>query len=86
MVRSATIGGIAAVRLGDHRAARQLFALARGIAPDQARPWARWAVSCVPPLAARIWAVDATEEHDAEQPATEPPPVDTAAATPEPAK
>lgn len=70
MVRSATIGGIAAVRLGDHREARRLFALARGISPDVAKVWARWMVSCVPPLATRVWAVpDDEAEPDAVEPA-----------------
>ncbi len=55
MVRSATAGAIAAVRLGDHDEARRLFRLARGIAPDEAKLWARWAVSCVPSLASRVW-------------------------------
>lgn len=89
MVRSATIGGIAAVRLGDHRAARQMFALARGVAPDQARPWARWAVSCVPPLARRVWAVEAPEAPEEpvdDELRAEHSPAETAAATPEPAK
>ena len=67
MVRSATIGGVAAVRLGDHSEARRLFALARGVSPDVPRLWARWAVSCVPPLAARVWAPLEADEVDAEQ-------------------
>jgi glycosyltransferase involved in cell wall biosynthesis len=58
MVRSATVGAIAAVRLGDHRRARRLFRLARGVAPERPRVWARWALSCVPPVAERIWADD----------------------------
>jgi hypothetical protein len=57
LVRSATAGAIAAVRLGEHREARRLFALARNLAPDQPRLWARWAVGCVPPLATRVWAL-----------------------------
>jgi hypothetical protein len=85
MVHSATIGGIAAVRLGEHREARRLFALARGIAPDQARTWARWAVSCVTPLAQRVWAAEVSEEPVAEIDAPEEPAVDATAA-PEPAK
>ncbi|MFN7148693.1 MAG: hypothetical protein ACK4V6_04355, partial [Microthrixaceae bacterium] len=56
LVRSATAGAIAAVRLGEHREARRLFALARNLAPDQPRLWARWAVGCVPPIATRVWA------------------------------
>ncbi len=60
MVRSATAGAIAAVRLGDHDEARRLFRLARGIAPDEARLWARWAVSCVPALATRVWTEPAS--------------------------
>lgn len=55
MVRSTTAGAIAAVRLGDHDEARRLFRLVRGIAPDEAKLWARWAVSCVPSLASRVW-------------------------------
>lgn len=88
MVRSATIGGIAAVRLGDHREARRLFALARGISPDVAKVWARWLVSCVPPLASRVWAVpDDPVEPDEVEPAV--PPVDATssdAVATEPAK
>jgi hypothetical protein len=80
MVRSATIGGIAAVRLGDRREARRLFALARGISPDVAKVWARWLVSCVPPLATRVWAVpdDPVESDEVEPDEVEPavPPVD----------
>lgn len=56
LVRSATVGAIAAVRLGDHREARRLFALARSVEPGDPRLWTRWATSCVPPLAARVWA------------------------------
>ncbi len=56
LVHSATVGAIAAVRLDDHRQARRLFRLARGVAPGEPRVWARWAVSCVPPLASRVWA------------------------------
>ena len=71
MVRSATIGGIAAVRLGEHREARRLFALARGVAPDRVRLWARWAVSCVPPVAARVWApLDEAETEPTTEPTT----------------
>jgi hypothetical protein len=64
LVRSATAGAIAAVRLGEHREARRLFALARNLAPDQPRLWARWAVGCVPPLATRVWAVPEPEGSD----------------------
>lgn len=62
LVRSATAGAIAAVRLGEHREARRLFALARNLAPDQPRLWARWAVGCIPPLATRVWAVPEPED------------------------
>jgi hypothetical protein len=91
MVRSATIGGIAAVRLGEHREARRLFALARGVAPDVPRLWARWAVSCVPPVAARVWApIEESAEESAEAPIDAPSgvaaPDEPATATPEPAK
>lgn len=55
LLRSATTGAIAAVRLGEHAEARRLFRLARNMAPDQAKVWARWAVGCVPPLATRIF-------------------------------
>jgi hypothetical protein len=74
------------VRLGEHREARRLFALARGVAPDTPKLWARWAVSCVPSLATRVWAVadepepvepEAVADEGDEQPAP---------ATPEPAK
>lgn len=58
MVRSATAGAIAAVRLGDHRRARRLFRLARGVAPERPRVWARWALSWVPPVAQRVWATE----------------------------
>lgn len=61
LVRSATRGGIAAVRLGDHREARRLFRLARRVAPDAPRHWARWAVSLVPPVARLAWCVDEGE-------------------------
>lgn len=92
MVRSATIGGIAAVHLGEHREARRLFALARGIRPDEAKLWARWLVSCVPPLATRVWAmpVEADPAPDLASAAPGPTagsePADGATATPEPAK
>ncbi len=56
LVRSATVGAIAAVRLGDHHEARRLFRLARKVTPESPRLWARWLVSCVPPLASRVWA------------------------------
>ncbi len=57
MVRSATIGAISAIRLDDPREARRLFGLARSVMPEMPRLWIRWAVSWVPPLAARVWAV-----------------------------
>lgn len=60
IVRSATAGAIAAVRLGDHDEARRLFRLARGISPDEAKLWVRWAVSCVPSLATRVWTEPAS--------------------------
>lgn len=76
MVRSATIGGVAAVRLGEHREARRLFALARSVAPDVPQLWARWAVSCLPPVARRVWAPlddePAPVEPDAQDPASAP--------------
>jgi glycosyltransferase involved in cell wall biosynthesis len=55
LLRSATVGAIAAVHLGDHAEARRLFRLARGVAPDQLKVWARWAIGCVPPLSTRIF-------------------------------
>jgi hypothetical protein len=82
MVRSATIGGVAAVRLGDHREARRLFALARGVSPDVPRLWARWAVSCVPPLATRVWAPLEAEPVETEP--VEPDEVEAGAAGPAP--
>jgi glycosyltransferase involved in cell wall biosynthesis len=62
LVRSATIGAIAAVRLGDHHEARRLFRLARGVAPDQPKVWARWALGWLPPVSMRVWALDAVSE------------------------
>jgi len=72
IVRSATIGAIAAVRLGDHHEARRLFRLARNVTPESPRLWARWLVGCVPPLASRVWAAtepqrDTDDEHAAVQ-------------------
>ena len=58
MVRSATIGAVAAVRLGDHHEARRLFRLARNVTPESPRLWARWLVGCVPLVASRVWATD----------------------------
>jgi hypothetical protein len=53
--RSATIGGIAAARLGDHSTARQLFAMARRLCPGELKPLARWAVASIPALSERVW-------------------------------
>ncbi len=58
LVRSATVGGIAAVRLGDHREARRLLRLARQVQPEVPRHWARWAVSCIAPLSTQLWNSD----------------------------
>jgi hypothetical protein len=72
LVRSATTGAIAAVRLGEHREARRLFALARNLAPDQPRLWARWAVGCLPPIATRVWAAAEPEAERDQEPDEEP--------------
>jgi hypothetical protein len=53
--RSATIGGIAAARLGDHSTSRQLFAMARRLRPGELKPFARWAVASIPALSERVW-------------------------------
>jgi hypothetical protein len=55
LARYATIGGVAAARLRDHRESRRLFRLARRAIPDVPKHWVRWLVSCVPPAADRIW-------------------------------
>jgi hypothetical protein len=56
--RSATIGGIAAARLGEHTTARQLFAMARRLRPGELKPFARWVVASFPPLSERVWDPD----------------------------
>ena len=55
LARYATLGGVAAARLRRHRDARELFNMARRIRPDVRKHWARWAASCVSPIANRVW-------------------------------
>ena len=55
LARYATIGGVAAARLRRRTDARTLFGLARRIRPDVRKHWARWATSCIAPLADRVW-------------------------------
>lgn len=58
LARSATIGGIAAARLGDHATARQLFGMARRLSPGELKAFARWAVASIPALSERVWDPD----------------------------
>lgn len=62
IVRAATIGGIAAVCLGDMAEARRMFRLARQIEPC-ARTIARCIVAACPPLARRVW-LHGPDDHD----------------------
>lgn len=55
LARYATVGGLAAARLRHHRQARSLLGLARSVSPGELKPFARWAVSTLPPLADRVW-------------------------------
>lgn len=62
LVRAATVGGIAAVELGEKYEARRLFRLAWQ-AERSARTCARYAVAAVMPLAQMVWvAGDSTDE------------------------
>lgn len=61
LARAATVGGIAAARLGLHDRARLLLGVACRARPDVGRGWARWAISCVPPLSRRAWDRDQRE-------------------------
>jgi glycosyltransferase involved in cell wall biosynthesis len=62
LTRYAVDGGVAAARLRDREQARRLFRLARKLEPRVARHWARSIVVSVPPLADRVWTVDAPSE------------------------
>ncbi len=64
LARAATLGGIAATRLGERGEARRLFRLARRVRPDVAKHWVRWALSVVPPVAVRVWDVPEPEAAD----------------------
>lgn len=55
LARYATIGGVAAARLGQKRQARRLFGVARSAGPRTPEHWVRWAASCVPVASGRIW-------------------------------
>lgn len=55
LARYATIGGIAAARLGRRRQARRLFGVARSAVPGTPENWLRWAASCMPLNPGRIW-------------------------------
>lgn len=55
LARYATIGGVAAARLGQKRQARRLFGVARSAVPKTPEHWVRWAASCVPVASGRIW-------------------------------
>ncbi|MFM7067926.1 MAG: hypothetical protein ACKOYM_00550, partial [Actinomycetes bacterium] len=71
LTRYATVGGVAAARLRDHREARRLLLLARRAQPEILKHWARWAVACVPFIADRIWlptGTEPTESVDRERP------------------
>jgi glycosyltransferase involved in cell wall biosynthesis len=58
LARVATVGGVAAARLDRHDDARALFRLAVRAMPEVRKHWARWAVSLLPPLSARVWATE----------------------------
>lgn len=58
LARTATVGGVAAARLGRHDRARQLFGIAARTQPSVGRHWARWAASCLPPVSRRTWGRD----------------------------
>ena len=55
LTRYATVGGVAAARMRDHKEARRLLLLARRAQPTEVKNWARWAVAWVSPLSDRIW-------------------------------
>jgi len=61
LTRYATVGGVAAARMRDHREARRLLLLARRAQPTEIKNWARWAVAWVSPLSDRIWLPAGTE-------------------------
>ncbi|MGI9577279.1 MAG: glycosyltransferase family 2 protein [Microthrixaceae bacterium] len=55
LARYATIGGVAAARLRQHREAQALLGLARRLKRGELKPFARWAVASVPKLSDRVW-------------------------------
>jgi hypothetical protein len=55
LARSATIGGIAAARMGDHVTARRLLGTARRLQPRELKPLMRWMVAGLPALSERVW-------------------------------
>ena len=70
LTRYATVGGVAAARLRDHREARRLLGLARQAQPEVLKHWARWAVACLAPLSDRIWLPTGAEPVEPADPAT----------------
>jgi glycosyltransferase involved in cell wall biosynthesis len=74
LARYATIGGVAAARLRRRADARLLFRIAFRSRPEIRKHWARFAVSCVPPLSDRIWdptaAAEDRERMDRPEPGT----------------
>lgn len=70
LCRYATIGGVAASRLRQHRLARHLFRVALRSTPEHRKLWARYFASCVPFIARRVWQPSA-ELIDDNQPSSE---------------
>lgn len=70
LCRYATIGGVAASRLRQHRLARHLFRIALRSTPEHRKLWARYFVSCIPFIARRVWPPSAELPED-NQPPTE---------------
>ncbi|HTO00947.1 MAG TPA: glycosyltransferase family A protein [Microthrixaceae bacterium] len=54
LARYATVGGVAAARLGQNRQARRLFGVARSAGPRMPEHWVRWVASCLPLATGRI--------------------------------
>jgi glycosyltransferase involved in cell wall biosynthesis len=54
LARYATVGGMAAARLGRHADARVLLDLARRLQPGEWKPYARWLASRVPVVSDRV--------------------------------
>lgn len=50
------VAAVNAARLGDYRAARRHLALALRARPRRFKNYLRWAITLVPPVAARVWA------------------------------